>query len=170
MVGRPERLPRRPTGVPVWAPYLRSGSPINNPTCARFSTGSTSLRQRPARRVRSFGVRGASRGADAATLGSEPRRIVASGGGIRVDDWLQALADATRLPVESSRSRRRRARVRVLAYGCGARSADCSARGAALGVQAVAVEPRPEWLEPVAERYERFRRLSDALTEPTATT
>ena len=33
-------------------------------------------------------------------LGSEPRRIVASGGGIRVDDWVQALADATGLPVD----------------------------------------------------------------------
>jgi hypothetical protein len=30
------------------------------------------------------------------------------------------------------------------------------------------VEPRDEWLAPVAARYERFRRLSDTVTEPAA--
>ena len=32
--------------------------------------------------------------------GVTPRRIVATGGGTRVDEWVQALADCTGLPVQ----------------------------------------------------------------------
>ena len=104
-------------------------------------------------------------------LGSEPRRIVASGGGIRVDDWLQALADATGLPVDCvavpEGAALGSAWLARMAAGLEEPTAMHDARRWARAGRTV--EPRAEWLEPVAERYQRFRRLSDALTEPTAT-
>ena len=145
------------------------------PTCARSSTGSTSRTTRAAVRRAAFEASGfvVRRAIDATrdALGSEPRRIVATGGGIRVDDWLQALADATGLPVDCvavpDGAALGSAWLARMAAGLEEPTAMHDARRWARAGRTV--EPRADWLEPVAERYERFRRLSDALTEPTAT-
>ena len=166
----------RPDRVPVWAPYPRGErSPINNPDLRAVLDGLDLTHDGAAVRRAAFEASGfvVQRAIDATrdALGSEPRRIVASGGGIRVDDWLQALADATRLPVECvavpEGAALGSAWLARMAAGLEAPTALHEARRWACAGRTV--EPRPEWLEPVAERYERFRRLSDALTEPTAT-
>ena len=92
--------------------------------------------------------------------GVDARRIVATGGGVRSTAWVQALADATGLPVD------------VVAVPEGA------ALGAAFTARVIAgletsagdarrwartaarVEPDPAWTGPTADRYARFRQLT----------
>src|SRR5690606_24347858 len=94
--------------------------------------------------------------------GLSPTRIVATGGGIRVDEWLQAVADATGLPVEC-----------VGVPGGGALGSAWLARIAAGLEEPMAMtegrrwatrgrtfEPDAAWVDPVADRYERFLELS----------
>ena len=103
--GPAEPRRRGPDRVPVWAPYPRGErSPLNDPTCRAVLDGLDLTHDAAAvrrGRGRSVGVRGR-RAIDATrdALGVRPRRVVASGGGIRVDDWVQALADVTDLPVD----------------------------------------------------------------------
>ena len=130
----------RPDRVPVWAPYPRGErSPINNPDLRAVLDGLDLTHDgggRAARRVRSVGVRRAARdrrdarrarlraAADRGIGWRDPRRRLAPGAG-----RCHGIAGRLRRG-----SRRRRARVRVArAYGCGARRADCDARGAAVG-------------------------------------
>jgi xylulokinase len=91
-----------------------------------------------------------------------PRRIVATGGGVRVPGWVQALADCTELPVD----------VVAVPEG-GALGAAFVARVTA-GLESTTndaarwartshrVEPDPAWTAPVRERYTRFRELAGA--------
>ena len=94
--------------------------------------------------------------------GLVPERIVATGGGTRSAGWLQAIADATGLPVD------------VVAVPEGA------ALGAAFQARVVAglesnavdarrwartdrrVEPDDRWTDVASRRYERFRELTAA--------
>jgi len=91
--------------------------------------------------------------------GAAPQRVVATGGGTRVEPWMQALADCTGLPVHVA------AVPEGAALGAAwlARMAvgledglDGLARWASTGR---VVDPDPRWIEPVAERYARFREL-----------
>ncbi len=166
----------QPDRVPVWAPYPRGErSPINNPDLRAVLDGLDLTHDSAAVRRAAFEASGfvVQRAIDATrdALGSEPRRIVASGGGIRVDDWLQAIADATGLPVDCvavpEGAALGSAWLARMAAGLEEPTAMNDARRWARAGRTL--EPRANWLEPVAERYERFRRLSDALTEPTAT-
>ena len=149
-----------------------SGRRSTTRTCERSSTDSTSRTtpaavRRAAYEASGFVVR---RAIDATrdALGAEPRRIVATGGGIRVDDWLQSIADATGLPVDCvavpDGAALGSAWLARMAAGLEEPTAMNEARRWARAGRTV--EPRAAWLEPVAERYERFLRLTDALTEP----
>ena len=173
----------RPSGRRAAAPGSRAGlgavparravadQQPRPPRRARRARPHARRRRGTARRVRSVGVRGAARDRRDArdALGSEPRRIVASGGGIRVDDWLQALADATGLPVDCvavpDGAALGSAWLARMAAGLEEPTALHDARRWARAGRTV--DPRADWLEPVAERYERFRRLTDALTATT---
>ncbi|HEY3190409.1 MAG TPA: FGGY-family carbohydrate kinase [Solirubrobacteraceae bacterium] len=166
--GEPDPDPWR---VPVWAPYVRGErSPLNNPDLRAvldrldLTHGAAAVR-RAAFEASGFVVRRAIEAARDA-IGTEPARVVASGGGVRVDAWVQAIADASGLPVD------RVAVPQGAALGCAwlarmavglEQSMDDAARWARTGGT---VEPRDEWLEPVGDRYRRFRELSDALTAP----
>jgi xylulokinase len=88
------------------------------------------------------------------------RRIVATGGGVRVDEWVQCLADCTALPVD----------VVAVPEG-GALGAAFLARIAAGLETSVAdaarwarrdhrVEPDPAWAGAVADRYARFLEVA----------
>lgn len=98
--------------------------------------------------------------------GVAPRRIVATGGGVRARHWVQAIADVTRLPVH------------VVAVPEGA------ALGAAFSARCVAglegegatldrarrwartsriVEPDPAWSDAAEVRYRRFLELTERL-------
>jgi xylulokinase len=150
-----------PHRVPVWSPYVRGErTPIHDPDRRAIVDGldltmDAAALRRGAYEAAGFVVR---HHLDLAEV--SPRRIVATGGGVRDDEWVQALADCTGLPV------------------------DCVAvpEGAALGMAWVArmaaghetsigdaarwaktarrVEPAAAWQRPVDERYARFREMA----------
>jgi xylulokinase len=150
-----------PRRVPVWLPYIRGErTPFHDPDRRAVLDGldlthdAASVR-RAAYEASGFVVR------QLIELSGAPvARIVASGGGTRVQPWMQAIADATGRPVQ----------VSVVAEG--------AALGAAfLGRMAVGlessiadaarwarvervVEPRPDWAGPTKDRYRRFLELS----------
>jgi xylulokinase len=164
----PEAAATRPDRVPVWAPYVRGErAPLNDPDVRAVLdrldlTHDAAAVRRAAFEASGFVVR---RAIDAArdAIGAEPKRVIASGGGVRVAPWLQAVADATRLPVECV------AVPEGAALGCAwlarmatglEESMDGAARWARRGRT---VEPDTDWVEPVAERYERFLALTASL-------
>ena len=156
--GDPDKVdPRR---VPVWLPYIRGErTPFHDPDRRAVLDGldlthdAASVR-RAAYEASGFVVR------QLIELSGAPvGRIVASGGGTRMQPWMQAIADATGRPVE----------VSAVAEG--------AALGAAfLGRMAVGlessivdaarwarveriVEPQPAWAAAVGDRYRRFLEL-----------
>jgi xylulokinase len=163
--------PVHPERVPVWAPYPRGErSPLNDPTrratLDRLDlTHDAAAVRRAAHEASAFVVR---RAIDAARSGfaSDAKRIVASGGGTRVDAWVQALADVTGLPVDCvavpDGAALGAAWFARIAAGLEDAAAMSDARRWARTGKTV--EPRAEWTEASAARYERFRLLSDDLS------
>jgi xylulokinase len=95
-----------------------------------------------------------------APAGLAPRRIVATGGGVRVTSWVQALADCTGLPVDvvavPEGGALGSAWLARVAAGLEASEAD-AARWARTSHR---VEPRERWREAVEDRYRTFRDLA----------
>jgi xylulokinase len=87
------------------------------------------------------------------------RRIVASGGGTRVTPWMQAMADASGLPVDvvavHEGAALGAAFLARLAAGL-EESLDDARRWARVGYR---VEPDAVWQEAADKRYVRFRAL-----------
>jgi xylulokinase len=164
-VGADPYAPSAPAGdprrVPVWLPYIRGERVPYHDRARRASLhdvevglGPDSL-TRAAHEASSFVVRHL-----IDRSGLDPTRVVATGGGVRNPAWLQALADGTRLPVD----------VVAVPEG-GALGAAWLARQAAglerPGASAAGwvrhtgrYEPDVAWVEPVEQRYRRFRELS----------
>jgi xylulokinase len=151
-----------PDNVPVWVPYVRGERvPHHDPT-RRASLHGLNLThgpaavQRAAYEAAGFVVR------HLMDLSSAPaHRVIATGGGTRVDGWMQALADCTGLPVH----------VAAVPEGAALGAAWLARMGAGLeetldGAAAWAstgriVEPDPRWAPEASGRYEVFRRLVD---------
>jgi xylulokinase len=150
-----------PDSVPVWLPYVRGErSPLHDPS-RRASLHDLNLTHGPAAVQRAaweasgFVVR---HFIDLA--GIPAHRIVATGGGTKVDGWMQALADSTGLPVHVS------AEPEGAAMGAAwlARMALGWEQGFD-GAQAWArtgriVDPDPVWADAAVTRYGRFRELT----------
>lgn len=160
-----------PSDLPIWLPYVRGERVPLHRRDVRGSLHQLSLHHGPEHLMAAAFESSAfvarhlvDRAADA---GLAARRIVATGGGTNAAAWMQALADATQLPVD------------VVAVPEGA------ALGSAFIARCVAglesnmtdarrwartrhtVEPRPEAAGPVAARYERFLDLTaDVEGEP----
>lgn len=151
----------RPGQVPVWVPYVRGErTPYHDPS-RRASLHDLDLTHGPAAVRRAayeaagFVVRHHLELAEV-----EAKRLVATGGGTRVPEWIQALADCTGMPVD------------VVAVPEGAALGAAFQARMALGLEdriedavrwariSHRVEPDPAWLEACAERYARFRELS----------
>jgi xylulokinase len=94
--------------------------------------------------------------------GLAPRRIVATGGGVRVEGWVRAMADATGLPVDvvavPEGGALGAAYLARVAAGLEPSSADAG-RWARVDRR---VEPDGRWEGPTGERYARFRELAEA--------
>ena len=156
-----------PGAVPVWAPYPRGERVPLNDTTRRAVLERLDLTHDAASVVRAADEASAfvvKRAIDAAVAhaGVAPRRVVASGGGTRVDAWVQALADVTDLPVDC-----------VAVPEGGALGSAWLARIAAGLEEPMAmtegrrwarvgrrIEPRAAWTSAAAGRYERFLELS----------
>lgn len=151
----------RPDRVPVWAPYPRGERvPFNDPhrraVLADLDlTHDAAAVRRAAVEASGFVVRRIIEAAEA-----PPRRLVAAGGGTRVDDWVQAIADCTNLPVdvfaEPESSALGTAFMARVAAGLERSMVDAS-RWARYGKR---VEPDPAWRSACDDRYERFLHLS----------
>jgi xylulokinase len=152
-----------PDRVPVWLPYVRGErTPLHDPA-RRASLHGLDLTHGPAAARRAaFEASGFVVRHHLELAGVAARRIVVTGGGARVGEWVQAIADATQLPVD----------VVAVPEG-GALGAAYLARVVA-GLEPSAadagrwarvdrtVEADPAWAGPVAERYERFVALTEA--------
>jgi len=146
-----------PARVPVWSPYPR-GERVPFQDSARRAelhdldlTHDGAAVKRAAFEAAGFVTR---RMIDA--TGVQPRRIVATGGGTRVDTWVQTLADCTQLPVHvcavPEGGALGAAFLARLAAGLEKHAADASRWARTSHV----VDPDPAWTTPVAERYARF--------------
>lgn len=158
-----------PDDVPVWLPYVRGERCPLHRRDLTATLHDVSLHHEAAHLWRAalessaFAARHILE--HVATAGHRPRRLVATGGGVRCRPWIQAFADVTGSAVE------------VVAVPEGA------ALGAAFGARCIAglegphasieqarrwarvgsvVEPDPAWAEATEVRYRRFRDLTDA--------
>ena len=149
-----------PRRVPVWSPYLRGErTPFHDPDRRGMLDGldltldAASLR-RGAYEASGFVVRQLIELSQA-----NASRIVAAGGGTRVDAWIRAIADATGRPVEVSGVAEGAALGAAflgrMAVGLESSITD-AARWAA--IERV-VQPDPAWRDPMEERYRRFLEL-----------
>jgi xylulokinase len=154
-----------PHRVPVWSPYLRGErTPFHDPDRRGMLDGlelghDASALRRAAYEAAGFVVRQLIE-----LSGANVARIVAAGGGTRVQPWMQAIADATGRPVQVSGVAEGAALGAAflgrMAVGKESTITD-AARWAWI---ARAVEPQPAWAEPVAQRYRRFLELAASLT------
>ena len=160
----PGALPT-PDRVPVWAPYPRGERvPLHDPHRRGMLADLDLMHDAVAIRRASFEASGfvARRMIDAAAAhGIVPRRIIATGGGTRVDEWVHAVADCTGLPVQCT----------AVPEGAALGSAFLARLAAGLedGVMTDArrwaragrtVDPDPAWADPLEARYQRFLALS----------
>jgi xylulokinase len=150
-----------PRRVPVWAPYLRGERvPFHDPDRRGVLKGldlthdGASVR-RAAYEASGFVVRQLIE-----MSGAPASRIVATGGGTRVASWMQAIADATGLPVEVSAvadgAALGAAFLARMAAGLESSITDAARWAAAERV----VEPDPAWTNAVSDRYQRFLELT----------
>ncbi|HVV38157.1 MAG TPA: FGGY-family carbohydrate kinase [Acidimicrobiales bacterium] len=154
-----------PSDLPVWLPYVRGERTPLHRRDIRTSLHGASLQhgaahlRRAAYEASAFVVRhhvDLGRGA-----GLAPTRIVATGGGTRDDNWMQALADCTGLPVDVSANPEGAALGGAFIARCVA-GLERSTRDAARWARtARTVEPRAH--DAIEERYARFRALTDSL-------
>ena len=156
-----------PHRVPVWAPYPRGErSPLYDHTRRGVLADLDLTHDAAAVRRAAFEASGfvTRRCIDTAAThaGLAARRIVATGGGTRVDEWVRALADATQLPVDCvavpEGGALGSAWLGRIAAGLEEPTAIADGRRwARVGRR---VEPDAAWVAPTAERYERFLTLS----------
>jgi len=155
-----------PHRVPVWAPYPRGERvPLHDPDRRGVLADLDLTHDAAALRRAAFEASGfvARRIIDAARQahGTDPQRIVATGGGTRVDEWVQALADCTGLPVECTAVPEGAALGSAFLARCAAGLEDGGMLDAARWARpGRTVEPSPAWVEPAAQRYRRFLDLS----------
>jgi xylulokinase len=151
-----------PRRVPVWSPYIRGErTPFHDPDrravlAALDLTQDAASVRRAAYEASGFVVRQLLE-----LSGAAVSRIVATGGGTRVQPWMQAIADATGRPVEVSAVAEGAALgaafLSRMAVGLESSIAD-AARWAR--IERV-VEPQPTWAGAVEDRYRRFLDLAD---------
>ncbi len=149
-----------PERIPVWLPYLRGErTPFYDPGL-RASVHGIDITQGPEALLR---------GADEASgfvirrmverSGAPARRIVATGGGSRSVPWMQAVADATGLPVDTV------AVPEGAALGAAFLARMAAGLEAGFGASAGwahpgrRIEPDPVWAVAAAGRFEQFESL-----------
>ncbi|MBK5289139.1 MAG: xylulose kinase [Acidimicrobiia bacterium] len=155
-----------PDRVPVWAPYPRGERVPLHDSTRRATLTDLDLTHGPAEiRRAAFEASGfvARRMIEAvgAAHGVTPRRIVATGGGTRVQEWVQAIADCTGLAVQCTAvpegAALGSAFLARLAAGLEDGGMTDARRWARAGRT---VDPDPVWAEALERRYQRFVELS----------
>jgi xylulokinase len=151
-----------PGRVPVWSPYIRGErTPFHEPDRRAVLDGldlthDAAFLRRAAYEASGFVVRHLIE-----LSGAPVARIVAAGGGTRIQPWMQAIADATGWPVQVS-AVAEGAALGAAFLGRMAVGLETSITDAARWARVErVVEPHPAWTSPVADRYRRFLELSD---------
>ncbi len=163
ITGDPADEPSHPDRLPLWVPYIRGErTPRHDPELRAALVG-LDVGHGPADvlaaayEAAGFVVR---HHLDVA--GATAERIVAAGGGTHVDRWMQALADATNLPVDVAAVPEGAARgaAWLARISAGLESGDLAEarRWARTGRR---VEPRPDWAEAANRRYPQWRSACD---------
>jgi len=149
-----------PRRVPVWSPYLRGERvPLHDPDRrgmldALDLTDDAATLRRAAYEASGFVVRQLIE-----LSGANASRIVAAGGGTRVEPWLRAIADATGRPVAVS-AVAEGAALGAAFLGRMALGRESSITDAARWAATErVVQPDPAWTGPMEERYCRFLEL-----------
>ncbi|OSC42927.1 xylulokinase [Mycobacterium decipiens] len=150
-----------PRRVPVWLPYIRGErTPFHDPDRRAVLDGLDLTQDASAVRRAAYEASGFVVRQLIELSGAPVARIVAAGGGTRMQPWMQAIADVTGRPVEVSGvadgAALGAAFLGRMAVGLESSIAD-AARWASTGRT---VEPRPAWVGPTKERYRRFLALS----------
>jgi xylulokinase len=151
-----------PRRVPVWSPYIRGErTPFHDPDRravldAVDLTHDAAALRRAAYEASGFVVR------QLIELSGAPvSRIVATGGGTRLQPWMQAIADATGRPVEVS-AVAEGAALGAAFLGRMAAGLETSIADAARWVSTERiVDPDRAWATAVEDRYRRFLELGD---------
>ncbi|MGI8755124.1 MAG: xylulokinase [Acidimicrobiales bacterium] len=154
-----------PDDLPIWLPYVRGErTPLHRPDL-RASLHEVSHRHGQAHllaaayEASAFVVR---HHIDLARdAGFTPRRIVASGGGTRSEPWMQALADATGLPVDVAALPEGAALGAAFLARCTAGLESSPSDAARWARTGRTVRPRASGVvDAVGARYHRFRQLT----------
>lgn len=151
-----------PQNVPIWVPYPRGERVPIEDSSRRASLHGLDLTHGPAHlRRAAFEAAGFVTRRMIEVSPVPPRRIVATGGGVRVPEWLACLADATRLPVD----------VVAVPEGAALGAAWIARQAAGLETSLAdarrwsaverRVEPDARWTDAVDERYSTWRELAD---------
>lgn len=160
LVGQGDPAAVDPWRVPVWSPYLRGErAPLHDSGRRGALDGLDLTHDAAAVRRAAFEASGFVVRRLVELAGAPASRIVATGGGTRVEPWMQAIADATGLPVTVSGvpegAALGAAFIGRLAVGLETSITD-AARWAS---NDRVVDPDPAWTEPMQERYARFLEL-----------
>jgi xylulokinase len=155
--------PVDPRRVPVWQPYLRGERvPLHDPD-RRASLHDLDIGfdaaavRRAAYEASAFAARHM---LDLGGVAGTARRIVATGGGVRDAEWVQALADGTGLPVDPVAVPEGAALGAAYLARVTAGLEESSAGAGRWARHGRQVEPDPRWVAAASERYARYRELA----------
>jgi xylulokinase len=160
VVGQADTADSEPGRVPVWSPYIRGErTPYHDPDRRAVLDGLDLTHDAAAVRQAAYEASGFVVRQLIELSGAPALRIVAAGGGTKVHPWMQAIADATGLPVD------------VSAVPEGAALGAAFLARMAVGLESSVteairwaatdrfVEPRQAWAGAIEERYQRFLEL-----------
>jgi xylulokinase len=155
-----------PDDLPVWLPYVRGERTPLHRRDLRAALEGVALHhgaahiRRAAYEATGFVVR---HHLDLARdAGLVPRRIVATGGGTRVPQWMRALAEATGLPVAVAAVPEGAALGSAFVARCVAGLEQAMTDGSRWASTSHTVAPDPRWVAAAEARYQRFRTLTAA--------
>jgi xylulokinase len=150
-----------PARVPVWEPYVRGErTPYHDPNRRAVLHDLDLTHDAAAVRRAAYEASGFVTRQHIELAGVEAKRIVATGGGVRVPQWVQALADCTGLPVDVVAVPEGAALGAAFMARVAAGLEPDMAAGARWARTSHTVDPDPAWTAAVDERYRRFRELA----------
>jgi xylulokinase len=150
-----------PNRVPVWEPYVRGErTPYHDPDRRAVLHDLDLTHDAAAVRRAAYEASGFVTRQHIEMAGVDAKRIVATGGGVRVHEWVQALADCTALPVDVVAVPEGAALGAAFMARVAAGLESDMAAGGRWARTSHTVDPEPTWAEPVAARYRRFRELA----------
>jgi xylulokinase len=150
-----------PRRVPVWSPYLRGErTPFHDPDRRGRLAGLDLSHDAAALRRAAYEASGFVVRQIVELSGADASRIVVAGGGTRVQPWMQAIADATGLPVQVSGVAEGAALGAAFLARMSIGEESALTDAARWAATERTVDPSPAWLAPVQARYHRFLELA----------